>query len=133
VSWSIATFLVLPIVIVDGCGPVVALRRAVPLVAETWSEQVMGLVIFGWLVTLVAVPTVPVWGIYLITWGTYPPSPFVWAASLWMLALSSTITMATHSAFAAAYGHRTIELCDGVIRREYTRPAEPPLHLVDRS
>ena len=44
-----------------------------------------------------------------------------------------TITMATHSAFAAAYGHRTIELCDGVIRREYTSPAEPPLHLVDRS
>jgi len=44
-----------------------------------------------------------------------------------------TITMATHSAFAAFYGHRTIELCDGMIRREYTSPAEPPLHLVDRS
>jgi putative ABC transport system ATP-binding protein len=44
-----------------------------------------------------------------------------------------TITMATHSAFAATYGHRTIELCDGVIRREYTSPAEPSLHLVDRS
>lgn len=43
-----------------------------------------------------------------------------------------TITMATHSAFAAAYGHRTIELCDGTIRREYTSPAEPSLHLVDR-
>jgi len=44
-----------------------------------------------------------------------------------------TIAMATHSAFAAAYGHRTIELCDGVIRREYATPAEPSLHLVDGS
>ena len=42
-----------------------------------------------------------------------------------------TIAMATHSAFAAAYGHRTIELCDGVIRREYATPAESSLHLVD--
>ena len=44
-----------------------------------------------------------------------------------------TIAMATHSAVAAAYGHRTIELCDGVIRREHPSANQPALHLVDRS
>jgi putative ABC transport system ATP-binding protein len=44
---------------------------------------------------------------------------------------SVTIVMATHGAFAAAYGHRTVELCDGRIRREYTGRDQPPLRLVE--
>ncbi len=44
---------------------------------------------------------------------------------------SVTIVMATHSAFAAAYGHRTIEVRDGLIRREYSGTDQPPLRLVE--
>jgi putative ABC transport system ATP-binding protein len=41
-----------------------------------------------------------------------------------------TIVMATHSTFAGAYGHRTIDLCDGKIVREYVGPSDPPIRLV---
>jgi putative ABC transport system ATP-binding protein len=41
-----------------------------------------------------------------------------------------TIVMATHSTFAGAYGHRTIDLCDGSIVREYTGPSDPQLRVV---
>jgi len=41
-----------------------------------------------------------------------------------------TIVMATHSMFAGAYGHRTIDVCDGQIVREYTGPADPQLRVV---
>lgn len=41
-----------------------------------------------------------------------------------------TIVMATHSTFAGAYGHRTIDLCDGSIVREYSGPADPQLRVV---
>ena len=36
-----------------------------------------------------------------------------------------TILMVTHSVFAAAYGHRTLELHDGRIVRDVRTPAEP--------
>jgi putative ABC transport system ATP-binding protein len=41
-----------------------------------------------------------------------------------------TIVMVTHSAFAATYGHRTIELADGRIIHDVETPRRPRLHLV---
>jgi putative ABC transport system ATP-binding protein len=41
-----------------------------------------------------------------------------------------TIMMATHSMFAGAYGHRTIEISDGQIVRELTSPVDPHLRVV---
>lgn len=43
-----------------------------------------------------------------------------------------TIVMATHSTFAGAYGHRTIDFCDGRVAREYTSPTDPHLRAVQR-
>jgi putative ABC transport system ATP-binding protein len=40
-----------------------------------------------------------------------------------------TVLMATHSTVAAAYGHRTIELSDGVVVRDVTAPARVSLRL----
>ncbi len=41
-----------------------------------------------------------------------------------------TVIMATHSTFAGAYGHRTLELCDGEIVREHASPADPPARVI---
>jgi putative ABC transport system ATP-binding protein len=43
---------------------------------------------------------------------------------------SLTVIMVTHSAFAATYGHRTIELADGRIVRDVAVAPGPSLHLV---
>ena len=37
-----------------------------------------------------------------------------------------TVVLVTHSAFAAGYGHRTVELCDGRVLRESRPSIDPP-------
>jgi putative ABC transport system ATP-binding protein len=41
-----------------------------------------------------------------------------------------TIVLVTHSAFAATYGHRTVELRDGRIVHEARAPEEPPARVI---
>ncbi|MGI8484129.1 MAG: DUF6159 family protein [Thermomicrobiales bacterium] len=41
-AWSIATFLVVPVLVVEGIGPVDALKRSASLLKKTWGEQVIG-------------------------------------------------------------------------------------------
>lgn len=41
-GWSILTFLAMPILVMEGVGPVEAIKRSRNLVKKTWSEQLMG-------------------------------------------------------------------------------------------
>jgi len=50
-SWSVATFLVVPVLVAEGVGPVDAIRRSLELLKRSWGEQLtgnagMGLVFF---------------------------------------------------------------------------------------
>jgi hypothetical protein len=47
VAWTIVTFLVLPILVIEGVGPVTALRRSAELLRGTWGEQVAGTASIG--------------------------------------------------------------------------------------
>lgn len=38
---------------------------------------------------------------------------------------SLTVVLVTHSAFAATYGHRTVEIRDGKLQRDFRSPGEP--------
>jgi hypothetical protein len=40
--WSIATFLVVPILVVEGIGPIEADKRSTQLLKKTWGEQLIG-------------------------------------------------------------------------------------------
>ncbi len=51
-AWSVATFFVLPIMIVEGVGVNEAFNRSKSLVRKTWGEQVVG----GGIVSLVMIP-----------------------------------------------------------------------------
>lgn len=64
-AWNLATFLVVPILVVENIGPVEAIKRSSSLLKRTWGEQIVGNVsiglIFGLLgiaVTLVSVPVI---------------------------------------------------------------------------
>lgn len=54
-AWNIATFLVVPILVIEGVGPIESIKRSASLLKKTWGEQISGNVgiglIFG-LVTL---------------------------------------------------------------------------------
>ncbi|WP_420641122.1 DUF6159 family protein [Candidatus Leptofilum sp.] len=63
--WNIATFLVVPVLVVEKVGPIDAVKRSASLLKETWGEQIagnlsVGLVfgIISFLVVLAGVPLI---------------------------------------------------------------------------
>lgn len=62
-AWSIATYLVVPVLAAEGIGPIAAIKKSVSLLRKTWGEQVIGNfglgIIFGlasFVVILIMVP-----------------------------------------------------------------------------
>lgn len=41
-AWSVATFLVVPVLVVEGVGPIEAVKRSGGLLRKTWGEQLIG-------------------------------------------------------------------------------------------
>ena len=41
-AWNVATFLVVPVLAVEGIGPIDAVKRSVALLRRTWGEQIVG-------------------------------------------------------------------------------------------
>ncbi len=60
VAWSLATFLVAPVLVVEGVGPLRAIVRSSTLLRSTWGEQVAGNVGIGLVFGLLMVVTVAV-------------------------------------------------------------------------
>jgi hypothetical protein len=56
-AWNIATFLVVPILVMEDVGPVEAVRRSAGLLKKTWGEQIAGNLsiglVFGLLIFLI--------------------------------------------------------------------------------
>ena len=64
-AWTVATFLVIPVLVVEGAGPMDAVQRSASMLKKTWGEQIIGnlgvgmvfgLMTFG--VILVGIPIV---------------------------------------------------------------------------
>jgi len=51
-AWSLITFLVVPILVVEGVGPVEAIKRSASLLRKTWGEQIVGSFSIGLVVGL---------------------------------------------------------------------------------
>ncbi len=47
VAWGVITFLVIPVLVVEGVGPVAAIKRSGSLLRQTWGEQIVGNVGIG--------------------------------------------------------------------------------------
>ncbi len=41
-AWNLATYLVVPVLAVEGIGPVAAIKQSVSLLRKTWGEQIIG-------------------------------------------------------------------------------------------
>ena len=46
-AWSVTSFLVVPVLVAEGTGPVESYRRSVDMLKRTWGEQIIGNVSFG--------------------------------------------------------------------------------------
>ena len=60
-AWNIATFLVVPVLVVEGVGPIEAVKRSGALLKKTWGEQIAGNfsigLIFGLLTLVIIIPS----------------------------------------------------------------------------
>jgi len=56
VAWSLTSFLVVPILVIENDGPISALQRSAGLLKKTWGEQIIGNFSFGLIFVLLALP-----------------------------------------------------------------------------
>jgi hypothetical protein len=64
VTWNIATYLVVPVLVVEEVGPIEAIKRSAALLRRSWGEQIAGhvgiSVVFGFLTLGIMLAAVPV-------------------------------------------------------------------------
>ncbi len=53
-AWSVATFLVVPVMVVENVGPIGAIKRSGALVGKTWGEQLIGGIGIGFAMLLIS-------------------------------------------------------------------------------
>lgn len=46
-AWSVTAFLVVPVLVVEGSGPIESYKRSVEMLKQTWGEQIVGNISFG--------------------------------------------------------------------------------------
>jgi hypothetical protein len=64
VTWNIATYLVVPVLVVEDVGPIEAIKRSAALLRQSWGEQIAGHVgisaVFGLITVGIMLAAVPV-------------------------------------------------------------------------
>src|SRR6266487_4947954 len=79
-AWTVVSFLVIPILVVENKSPLAALRESTVLLKKTWGEQVVGNFSFGLLFFLLGIPAYA-----LIALGIFSGS---WAAAILCIGLA---------------------------------------------
>jgi hypothetical protein len=81
-AWSLATFFIVPVLALEGVGPVEAARRSVQVVRKRWGEGVVGATAIGGIFTIVffSAVTFGVIGFATLTTAPYVGIPFIIAA-----------------------------------------------------
>jgi hypothetical protein len=56
IGWSFATYLIVPVLVLEDQGLAGSIRRSAQLLRQTWGEQLIGGLHFGWMGLLLAIP-----------------------------------------------------------------------------
>lgn len=76
-AWSVTSFLVVPILVVEKKGPITAVKESALLLKKTWGEQIVGNFSFGLVFFVLAMPAIA-----LIVIGVFIGSPVATVAFL---------------------------------------------------
>lgn len=101
-AWRVATFLALPVIAVEGTGPITSLKRSGSLLKGTWGENLLGQGAFGLLGLVASLP-----GIGLVVLGIAVAWPFAVVGILWILVVSVVISAMTGIYKTALYRYAT--------------------------
>ena len=87
-GWNLATFLAVPVLVVEGIGPVEAVKRSTQLLKKTWGEQIVGNIGIGLAFgVLTVVTTFAFLGALFAAISTQVPALIVAAVAIFIVAL----------------------------------------------
>ena len=125
-TWNIATFLVVPILAVEGIGPIQAIQRSTALLKKTWGEQIIGNfgvgAIFGLIVLGLILISLPIFYLLMIAetiWGVIALAVCLVLAFILMGLVQSTL----NGIYTAAIYQYAIEERTGFFDEEMIRGA----------
>jgi hypothetical protein len=103
-AWSIMTFLVVPVLVVENKGPVDALKESLTLLKKTWGTQLIGNFSFGLIFVLLMLPAFLVIGfsVYLMSAASATLGLTVLGLAIIYILALALIQSALHSIFQAA-------------------------------
>lgn len=102
VGWSIATFLVVPVLVHRDVGPVEAVKESAALLKETWGENVIGRAGLGVAFALIFGGVV-IFGLFIIFVAFMTKSIFVIGLAFFITALAVGLTALVQTALAGIY------------------------------
>ena len=91
-AWTLVTFLVLPILVIEGLSVGAAIKRSKELFTRTWGEQVVGNAAVGIIAALAVLPAVPIAVIGLASGVGVIQGATVAICVLWVLAVMAVST-----------------------------------------
>jgi hypothetical protein len=104
-AWAIATFFVIPVLALEGTGPIDSLKRSAAVVKARWGESATGAATIGvatFLVTLLIVLVGGVGGAALMAIGLWPLGVVVLAATVVGVIVVSFVSSALSQIFRVA-------------------------------
>ncbi len=103
-AWSIMTFFVVPVLVVEKTGPVAAVGRSVSLLRKTWGEALVGNMGLNFILFLLFLPVILLFvaGIFLLIQGSTVPGAAMLVAAGIAFLLHMAVSSALHTIFLAA-------------------------------
>lgn len=125
-AWNIATFLVVPILAVEGIGPIQAIQRSTALLKKTWGEQIIGNfgvgAIFGLAVFALILISIPIFYLLITAesiWGIIALA----VTLIIVIILISLVQSALNGIYTAAVYQYAIDERTGFFDEEMIRSA----------
>ena len=137
-AWSLVTFLAVPVIAIEGTGPVQTLKRSASMFRERWGQQITGNVAIGGAIFLIGV--LPAAILIVAGIAIWPSASFAGAllvvVGALVLAIAMLISRALSGIFGVALyryaldgeavGGFTSEELESAVRRKGGRRATPP-------
>jgi hypothetical protein len=101
-AWSLVTFLAVPVIAIEGTGPVATLKRSASLFRERWGQQITGNVAIGGAVFLIGVlPAAALIAVGVVIW---PSAGFAGALLILIGALALCVALVVSKALSGIFG-----------------------------
>ena len=102
IGWSMATYLIVPVLVIEDRGVMESIRRSGELLRKTWGDQICGSIAFFWAGLVFAIP-----GVILGAIGMNGFAPLIPVAVVYFLVLFATMSAARQIFTVALYRYAT--------------------------